>query len=168
MAFMQIKVVKAVGEGSTLLSAFDNALQNAGVSNYNLIRLSSIIPPHSKISVVHHYDTPPEEFGHRLYLVMADIRSSEAGKYIAAGIGWYQLEDGRGFFVEHEIIGETKIAVKSEIEQRIRNTLRDMCKFRKVTFNEKSVKMAVSIAKINNKPTCAQVLAVYKSEVWSN
>lgn len=165
MAF-GIKVVKSVGEGSTLLSAFDNALQNAGVSNYNLVRLSSIIPPGTKVSNISHYETPPEEFGHKLYLVMADIRSNEAGKYIAAGIGWYQLEDNRGYFVEHEVIGETKIAVKSEIDQRIRNTLKDMCKFRKTTFNEKQVHTAISIAKINNKPTCAQVLAVYQSEGW--
>jgi len=163
---MSIQIVKAIGEGSTLLSAFDNALQNAGVCNYNLIRLSSIIPPNSKITRVDHYQTPVSEFGHKLYLVMADIRSSEAGKYIAAGIGWYQLEDNRGFFVEHEVIGETKVAVKSEIDQRIKNTLKDMCKFRNIQFNEKLVKSAVSLARINNKPTCAQVLAVYQSEGW--
>lgn len=166
MASLNIKIVKAIGEGSTLLSAFDNALRNGGVSNYNLIRLSSIIPPNSKITKINQYETPPEEFGHRLYVVMADIRSNQAGKYIAAGIGWYQLEDGRGFFVEHEIIGETKVAVKSEIDSRIQNTLRDMCKFRKIEFKDKLVKSSISLAKIKDKPTCAQVLAVYQSEGW--
>ena len=166
MASIGIKIVESAGEGSTLLSAFDNALQNAGVSNYNLIRLSSIIPPNSKVTKIPHYQTPPAEFGYKLYNVMAEMRSSEAGKYLAAGIGWYQLDDNRGFFVEHELIGETNIAVKSEIDQRIRNSLRDMCKFRKIEFNNKSVKTAISIVKVKNKPACALVLAVYKSESW--
>jgi len=166
MACLDIKIVKAVGEGSTLLSAFDNALQNAGVSNYNLIRLSSIIPPNSKVTKISKYETPPEEFGHKLYLVMADIRSNEAGKYIAAGVGWYQLADNRGFFVEHEVIGETRIAVKSEIDQRITNTIKDMCKFRGVEFDEENVNSSISLIQVNDKPACAQVLAVYQSQGW--
>ena len=34
---MKIKVVTGVGIGRTLLSAFDTALKDAGVCNYNLI-----------------------------------------------------------------------------------------------------------------------------------
>lgn len=40
--------VSGVGKGSTELNAFDNALYNAGVGNYNLIKVSSILPPISK------------------------------------------------------------------------------------------------------------------------
>ena len=47
---MDIKVVCGVGSGKTALSAFDSALKDAGVYNYNLITLSSIIPPDSIIS----------------------------------------------------------------------------------------------------------------------
>jgi arginine decarboxylase len=41
-------LVKGVGSGATELNAFDRALQQARVGNYNLIRLSSILPPHVK------------------------------------------------------------------------------------------------------------------------
>ena len=36
------------GVGSTKLNAFDNALYNAGVGNYNLIKVSSVLSPISK------------------------------------------------------------------------------------------------------------------------
>ncbi len=163
---MQIQIVTSTGEGKTLLSAFDNALQNAGVSNYNLIILSSIIPPNSTITRKKAYTTPPEEFGHRLYVVRAEMRSNEVGKFIAAGVGWYQLEDGRGFFVEHELVGDTKVAVEFDIESRIRNSLSDMCAFRHVRFVKEKVQTAVAIKQVMDHPACALAIAVYRSEPW--
>lgn len=37
-------IVSGVGKGLTSLSAFDNALLNAGVGDYNLLKVSSILP----------------------------------------------------------------------------------------------------------------------------
>lgn len=45
-------LVSGVGSGNTELNAFDNALYNAGVGNYNLIKVSSILPPISKEEIV--------------------------------------------------------------------------------------------------------------------
>lgn len=163
---MIIKVVTGQGTGKTLLSAFDAALKEAGVYNYNLIALSSIIPPHSKVTEIKKYETPDEEWGHRLYVIRAEYRSQETGKYIAAGLGWYQLDDGRGMFVEHEVLGETKVAVESEIKQRIKNSLKDLCEFRNIQFEDKRAKSAISLAQIKDKPTSVLVLAVYQSEGW--
>lgn len=39
-------LVAGHAEGTTPLNAFDNALVNAGVGDNNLVRLSSILPPH--------------------------------------------------------------------------------------------------------------------------
>ncbi|HTO01714.1 MAG TPA: pyruvoyl-dependent arginine decarboxylase, partial [Microthrixaceae bacterium] len=47
---LTINVSGSVGHGPTSLSAFDSALAGAGVSNFNLIRLSSVIPPNSIVS----------------------------------------------------------------------------------------------------------------------
>lgn len=165
---MDIKVVSGIGTGKTTLSAFDSALKEAGVYNYNLITLSSIIPPGSKVVKTNQYDTPPDEYGHKLYVIKAEMRSEEAGKYISAGLGWYQFEDSRGLFVEHEIKGETRVAVKSEIESRIKNSLRDLCHFRGVKFEESKIKSAVAITQIKNSPTSVLVLAVYESEGWKS
>ena len=74
---MRIPLVSGIGHGKTLLSSFDDALQRCGVCNYNLIPLSSVIPPRSEIVLVDRYATPPDEYGHRLYVVKADMRSDE-------------------------------------------------------------------------------------------
>lgn len=163
---MDIFVVCGVGTGKTTLSAFDNALKSAGVYNYNLITLSSIIPPGSKVNKIRRYKTPLEEYGHKLYVVKAELRSEEVGKFIAAGIGWYQLEEGKGIFVEHEIKGETKVAVESEINLRIKNSLKDLAKFRVMKFDESKIKFAISLTQIKDSPTCVLTLAVYQSEGW--
>lgn len=164
---MEIKVVCGIGSGKTVLSAFDSALKDAGVYNYNLITLSSIIPPNSKVIRVKRYKTPPEEYGHKLYVVKAEIRSYEVGKFLAAGIGWYHFgEDKRGVFVEHEIIGETKVAVESELNLRIQNSLKDLCMNRNVKYNDKKVKTAISMIQITNHPTSVLALAVFQSEGW--
>ena len=105
---MNIPLVTGVGVGSTLLSAFDDALLACGVLNYNLIPLSSVIPPASTVVPVPRYTSPADEHGHRLYVVKAEMRSDQAGTQIGAGIGWYQWGDGRGVFVEHETIGATR------------------------------------------------------------
>ena len=163
---MEIKIVCGIGSGSTILSAFDSALKDAGVYNYNLITLSSIIPPESKVSKIRRYKTSLNEYGHRLYVVKAEYRSEEVGKFIAAGIGWYQIEDGRGIFVEHEIKGETKIAVESEINLRIKNSLKDLAKFRKIKFKESKIRFSIALTQIKDSPTCVLALAVFQSESW--
>ena len=93
---MNIPLVTGVGVGSTLLSAFDDALRACGALNYNLIPLSSVIPPASTVVPLPRYTSDPDEHGHRLYVVKAEVRSDDAGKRIGAGIGWYQWGDGHG------------------------------------------------------------------------
>lgn len=49
--FLPKKVIltKGIGRGISQVNAFDNALLDAGIANYNLIRVSSIVPPKAKI-----------------------------------------------------------------------------------------------------------------------
>ncbi len=163
---MDIYVVTGVGTGKTTLSAFDGALKDAGVYNYNLVGLSSVVPPNSRVIKSKSYQTPPEEYGDKLYVVKAEIRSYEVGKFLAAGIGWYQWDDGRGVFVEHEIIGDTRVAVQSEIKYKIKSSLQDLCENRGIKFKVSKIKSSLSVTRIKNQPTSVLVLAVYKSQPW--
>lgn len=163
---MDIKVVSSIGTGSTLLSSFDHALYEAGVHNYNLITLSSVIPPESRVVKTARYSRPRGEFGHKLYVVIAEIRSDQTGKWLSSAVGWYQLDDKRGFFVEHHIIGDSRESVSSDIDHRVVNSLKDMCIFRGIIFERNRVKSSTAITEIKNKPTCALTVAVYKSEGW--
>lgn len=163
---MTIKVVKGAGEASTPLSAFDAALKDAGVYNYNLITLSSVIPPGSVVEKQNTYETPEGEWGHKLYCVMAEERCDRAGKFIAAGVGWYQLEDKRGLFVEHHMIGDTQSVVENTIKLRIKNSLKDLCEFRDIPWEEERMNFEISTSEVKAHPASVLVIAVYQSEGW--
>lgn len=164
---VRITVVSGFGQGKTKLSAFDAALKSAGIQNFNLIYLSSIIPPKAKVIKRSIFINHSEHYGDRLYVVKAEIRSDRLGRYIAAGLGWYQNGDGRGVFVEHVEEGETKAAVRMNLERQIIDSLRDLCRFRKLPFEEKKAGLKISIGGVNGQPCSAIVAAVYKSEGWS-
>ncbi len=158
---MDIHISSGLGTGPTKLSAFDSALNDAGVANFNLIRLSSVIPPKSKIVV--HDEGPvtkiPGKWGDRLYLVMAEMRVDTPNVEAWAGIGWVQeKETGKGLFVEHE--GQSEEAVRRDIQQ----SLEALMATRNVDFGE--INMHVVGRTCTHHPVCALVVAVYKTEDW--
>jgi arginine decarboxylase len=166
---MEIPIVAGVGRGKTALSAFDAALGNSGVLNYNLIRLSSVIPPCSRVVERDRVCSDPEAHGDRLYVVMAEQRSTKAGAAIAAGIGWFQWEQGRGVFVEHEIEGgegESTVEVEAIVLDRIYASLRDLCNTRRVAFEGLSVGWRMASTVVRDEPAAVVVLAVYAGERW--
>src|SRR5262245_36782131 len=97
---LRIAIGVGVGEGPTPLAAFDAALVDAGVANYNLIGLSSVIPPAATLVRERHV-APAADYGRRLYVVMSQMREGRPGHVAHAGIGWIQdPASGRGLFVE--------------------------------------------------------------------
>ena len=156
---MKIVVTAGTGEGPTSIAAFDAALRRAGVENYNLIALSSIIPPGSTIECIP-YVTPSDEYGHRLYVVMARCDEQRLGREAWAGVGWTQEpENGRGLFVE--LHGNSK----SDVEEAIEATLSAMMTSR----GRSSGPIHSEIAGIacRGRPVCAVVIAVYQSAGWN-
>lgn len=157
-AFMQIYVTTGTGEGLTPLAAFDAALISAGVANYNLICLSSVIPAESVIQRAK-YVTPADEYGYRLYLVMARHDEQQQGKSAWAGLGWTQDQgSGRGLFVE--IHGSDRAHVEGDIQA----TLESMIASRPRPYG--SIESEIVGIECRDKPVCALVLAVYQSEGW--
>lgn len=157
---MQITITKGIGEGVTTLAAFDNALINSGVANYNLILLSSVIPENSVIRR-EMYITPLNEHGHRLYVVMARQDENRSGTIACAGLGWVQdKKSKRGLFVEQQ--GNRKNIVKKAIY----DTLESMISTRPYNFG--TIHSEIISAECRDKPICAVVIAVYKSQNWDN
>jgi len=159
---MNIHISKSTGIASTELSAFDNALFNAGIANYNLIYLSSVIPPRSIITV--HENgiqsvAMPGEWGDRLYVVMAQNRTSVVGETVSAGIGWVQdPETKKGLFVEHEGHSE------QEVKSLITHSLNDLMKTRGINFGD--IHMQLNSIVCEDEPVCAMVVAMYQHEAW--
>jgi arginine decarboxylase len=157
---MIINMTKGIGVGPTELAAFDAALNQAGVANYNLLYLSSVIPPDSEIKV---HDSRlvdvPGDWGDRLYVVMAEQRTSIPGHEAWAGIGWVQdPTTNRGLFVEHE--GASEAGVRSDIEQSLKALMRT----RGVDFGD--MHMVVNGGTCEGAPLCAMVVAVYEAAAW--
>lgn len=108
-----IRVVWGTGEGPTELSAFDAALAEAGVHNYNLVTLSSVIPAGPDVEVV---GTAPDlgPVGDELHVVESSAVAAP-GESAAAGIGWARSESGRGIF--YEVEGDDPDSVEAEIRE---------------------------------------------------
>lgn len=160
---MIIQIASGIGTGPTMLAAFDAALNANGIANYNLLRLSSVIPPQSNIVVRENSPVQdvPGKWGDRLYVVMAEIRVDTPGAEAWAGIGWVQdKETGKGLFVEHEGHSE------AEVKQDIQESLRALMEIRGIDFGP--IQMKVVGGTCNDRPLCAMTVAVYQSSDWDN
>lgn len=157
-AFGCIAIAAASGSGPTELAAFDSALLGAGVANYNLICLSSVIPPGSRIER-RRWHTPAQHWGRRLYCVVSQARESRPGHTVHAGIGWVQdAEGGAGLFVElhdHD---------RPRLEHELRATLGSMQRQRGIDLGP--VHTEIASARCDGDPVCALVIAVYASAPW--
>jgi len=116
---MKIDIVWGKNEGKTKLSAFDKALLKAGIHNFNLIPLSSVIPLNSVVEEVGVYRSS-NEIGKIQYVVISDYCSKKSNITISAGLGWVQTEQG-GLFIEAK--GEFS---QEECEEEITEGLREM------------------------------------------
>lgn len=155
-----IPVVSGIGTGPTELAAFDSALVAAGVADRNLVRLSSVIPGGSVIEPTRGPIQAPGEWGDRLYVVLAEARTSQLHDRLAAGIGWVQDEaTGRGLFVEHE--GHSV----DEVETHIRDSLGALVRSRDADFGPVSMQLADTVCE--GPAACALVVAVVEARSWS-
>jgi arginine decarboxylase len=156
---MDIKVTYGAAEGLTKLSAFDKALFNAGIGNYNLIRLSSVIPDGSNVNI-EKINWNYREHGYRLYVVLSKCFETIRNNYAYAGLGWItqRTHIGKGFFVEH--CNSSEEGVKNKIIK----SLKDFQEYRKEEYGNIHYKI-VGI-KCRDRPVCSVVCAVFKSESW--
>lgn len=154
---LNISIRTGTSAGRTLLSAFDGALLAAGVGNFNLVTLSSVIPTASRIR---HVDGPlAGGHGDLLFCVRAEAFADVPGAEAWAGLGWVTDETGGGLFVEHH--GHSEAAVVELIE----NSLADMKRFRGGGgYGE--VRMTLASAECVDQPVCALVVAAYRVSSW--
>jgi arginine decarboxylase len=153
---LPITIRTASGRGRTMLSAFDDALWRAGVANYNLIRLSSVIPRQSQMS----FSSEPlaGEHGDKLYCVYASAHAEHPGETAWAGIGWTRDETGRGLFVEHHAGSE------ESLEELIRMSLEDLGERRGGGYG--AIERVTVSAHNDGRPACALAIATYQVAGW--
>ncbi len=159
MTRMVIPVTAAVGHGPTELAAFDAALVAAGVADRNLICLSSVLPPTAVVDQVDTIDSCPGGWGDRLYVVLAEARTSTPGELACAGIGWVQDGTGRGLLVEHHADTDT------ELEKLIHTSLDALILNRGMPNLSHRGQQTISVRCVTD-PVCALAVAVFSAHPW--
>jgi arginine decarboxylase len=109
----QYFLVSGASDGYTPLNAFDGALLQAGIGNTNIVKMSSIVPPHcQRISPI---ALPP---GALVPAAYAALTSDLPGEVISAGVAVALPEDEsqNGLIMEYSAKGE-----RHKIEEIVRN-----------------------------------------------
>lgn len=156
-----IKVSMGSGAGPTRLAAFDSALFAAGVANYNIIRLSSVVPPHAVVREVSGLDQIQGAVGDVAYCVYAAAYASTPGERIWAGLAWAvdHNQSDAGLFVEHTASSE------SAVRRDLHTTIAAMSLTRGLRYRVAG--LTVSSAVCTDHPVCAVVIATYGTTGWS-
>lgn len=100
---------KGVGIHREQLSSFEMALRGAGIAKFNLVSVSSILPPGCK-KMIREKGLEKLEPGQIVYCVIARNSTNEPNRLIAASIGC-AIPAGNnqyGYLSEHHPFGETE------------------------------------------------------------
>ncbi|WP_456475367.1 pyruvoyl-dependent arginine decarboxylase [Candidatus Pyrohabitans sp.] len=100
---------RGVGRHRERLSSFEMALRDAGIEQFNLVRVSSILPPHCEI-------VPREEGlkelspGEMAFCVLSENASNEPHRLITASVGCAVPKDRNlyGYLSEHHSFGQSE------------------------------------------------------------
>jgi len=137
-------LVSGAAEGGTELNAFDNALLAAGIGDVNLIKVSSILPPHVEV-VSSRPELPRGAF---VPVVYAEKSSSEPGKVIAVAVGVGRAPDGFG------VVMEASGSCREEAEAKVRRKIEEAFRVRRLPLVE--VKVAAAEHRVER---CGSVVA---------
>jgi len=98
-----IRVVWGTGTAPTAMAAYDAALADANVHNYNLVAVSSVIPADADVEAV---GTAPDLGPPGERLTVVEAHANAAGpRHVSAGLGWSCEPNGPGLF--YEVADET-------------------------------------------------------------
>ena len=111
-----------VGRHTEYLESFETALRSAGIEKYNLVTVSSILPPHCMI-VSKKEGLAELDPGQIVFCVMSKNSSDEPSRLITSAIGCAIPKDinTHGYISEHHAFGQTKAAAGKYAEQLARS-----------------------------------------------
>ncbi len=100
---------KGVGKHKEKLSSFEDALRDAGIEKFNLVRVSSILPPRATV-ISREKGLPMLEPGQIVFVVIAQNESNEPNRLMAASVGMANPIDPThyGYLSEHHSFGQTE------------------------------------------------------------
>lgn len=109
MSLVPKKIFFVKGKGyssNSKLRSFEEALRDAGIEKFNLVKVSSIIPPHCE-EVLKSEGLKHIETGQVVYSILSRISSNNKEELICSSIGVAKPanEEFYGYLSEHQAIG---------------------------------------------------------------
>ncbi len=113
----RVFLTKGVGKHKERLASFEASLRDAGIAPFNIVRVSSILPPGAKIlpkTKGLEYLSP----GEIVYAVMAECSTNEPHRLIAASIGLAvpREKSQYGYLSEYHSYGENELRAGEKAE----------------------------------------------------
>lgn len=132
---MTIRVAWGTGSGPTEMAAYDAALADANLHNYNLVSVSSVIPADETVTAV---GTTPDLGPAGNQLTVVEAHASAAGPHrVSAGLAWATSESDPGLF--YEVADESDPA---DVDARVRAGLEAGTALREWAFSDTTVRTA--------------------------
>jgi len=105
----QMFLTRGVGYHTEKLAGLEEALRDAGIARFNLVKVSSILPPHCKI-ISRKRGLEKLESGQIVHCVLAVNQTNENRRLISSSIGVAIPADrsAYGYLSEHEGFGQTE------------------------------------------------------------
>jgi arginine decarboxylase len=100
-------LTRGVGRHKEKLTSFEMALRDAGIEKCNLVRVSSIFPPHGKL-ITRQEGVQMLRPGQVVFAVLAEMATNEPSRMVAASIGLAIPADPNhyGYISEHHAYGQ--------------------------------------------------------------
>jgi len=104
----KVFLTSGLGVARRMLTSFEFALREAGIERCNLVRVSSIFPPHCEL-ISREEGIALIRPGAIMFCVVAEFSTDEPGRRIASSIGLALPRDPAmyGYLSEHEGYGQT-------------------------------------------------------------
>jgi arginine decarboxylase len=105
----KIFLTKGVGQHKEKLASLEQALRDAGIAPFNLVKITSIFPPNCKI-ITREEGLKLLRPGQILFLVMSESSTNEAHRLMSASVGLAIPNDPQhyGYLSEHHSFGQVE------------------------------------------------------------
>ena len=151
-----IRVVWGTGSAHTAKGSFDRALAAAGIHQYNLRELSSVVPAGADLELA---GTAPDlgPTGNALDAVIAR-QTSPPGTRASAGLAWARADDGAGIFYE---VGDHD---PESVAELLRSGIATGCSIRDIEDPDVETKVTTASAEPDRYATAVVVATYGESE----
>ena len=148
-------LTKGVGVDKDKLASFEAALRNAGIAPFNIVKVSSILPPGCKL-------IPKEKgikiltYGEVIFCVMSENQTNEPLRLIGASVGVAIPGDKSqyGYLSEHHTFGKSAKKIGNYVEDiaayMLATTLGEKVKTEEIEKNKHLWKISGKIVRTMN------------------